>query len=187
MTGQNNPSIEFTNHPELSIKDIALLRERTVSLAAVSKKRQDGEPVRSESFLTMTYLDERYGVPLDTVVEAIALNTIVAVPGAPSHVVGLTRIRGQILALVNLHIYWRHRISGHSDCDRAVIITEGEFSFGLVCNKVEGLRSVVSSAIEAPPSDLPALTQQTIQGITDRNILLLSPTKLIEAPGFLVR
>ncbi len=184
---QNNRSTEFSNHPNLTKDDVELLRERTANLAFKSKKESDLDDAVSERYLSMTYLDERYGIPLSDVSEAIALIDLVAVPGTPPHVVGLTRLRGQIIALVNLHIYWRKQIAGHGDCDRAVIVSVDEYDFGLVCNKIEGLKTIVQSTIEETPADLPMLTKTTIRGIADRNLLLLSPEKLIKAPGFLVR
>lgn len=184
---QNNHIDDLVNHPGLTQDDIALLRERSETLASETKELYSVNNDMVESYLIVSYLDERYGIPLTVVSEAIALSNVVALPGAPPHVVGLTRLRGQILALVNLHVYWRQRITGHSDCDRAVIVTINELSFGLVCYRVEGLRKLPDSVVEPTPADLPSLTKNTIQGIADRNILLLDPEKLIAAPGFTLK
>lgn len=177
----------FSNHKGLTLEEIDLLRERTESLGEASKKICDSEEeADDERYLIVSYLDERYGVPLDAVSEVIGVSDIVVLPGSPPHIMGLTRLRGQILALVNLHVFWRNRVAGHSDCDQAVIVQAGEVCFGLACNKIEGLKAVASAGIEKTPADLPPLTKDTVRGIADRNILLIDPAALVSAPGFIV-
>lgn len=177
---------ELRNHGGLSGEELALLLERTESMSQ-NKGMTDAPDLHiQEEYLVVSYLDERYGIPLEVISEVIGIDRIVALPGAPVHVMGLTRLRGQILSLVNLHVFWRGTVSGHNDCDYAAIINAENTTFGLLCHKAQGVRGVDEKSVELPPANLPTKARDTIHGIFDRDILLIDPAKLVAAPGFVV-
>lgn len=46
--------------------------------------------------------DERYGVPVQDVVEVLRIGAVTAMPGAPAVVLGLQNLRGQAIPVVDL-------------------------------------------------------------------------------------
>lgn len=137
--------------------------------------------------LLLRFIDERFAVPLTVIREAISLRSVVVVPGAPAHVVGLTRIRGAVTALVDVRRFWSSDTRGHADADLAVIVEHRGVDFGIVCTQIEGLREFQPDEVKPPPSNLDKRQAACLIGVADRRTLLVDIPRLVAQPGFLVR
>jgi purine-binding chemotaxis protein CheW len=176
-------------HAALSSEDMEVLRARARRLASREQGRARSATADSEQYETYVcfrLLDERYGVPLAAVSEVFPLRTIVSIPGAPRHVLGLTRLRGKVIALVDLRRYWRGSTVGHVDSDLAVFVEDEGVEYGLVCNEVLGLLHIPSDEIEDVPSNVPGRLASSMRGFTSDEVMLLSSTRLRTQEGFLV-
>ena len=71
-------------------------------------------------FLSFQLADEYFGVPLEQVQEVIAFPNFTAIPGAPSHCLGIMSLRDQIIPIVDLRI--KFQIEPTLDHDTSVII-----------------------------------------------------------------
>jgi chemotaxis signal transduction protein len=183
------------NHPHfgLGTEALALLRARAEALA----RDNTGPGGRSDlanaanaqrgTYLIFGFMEERYGVPIGAVNEVIRLASAIPVPGVPSHITGLTRLRGRTLPLVNLRAFWKGGIDGSADSDLAVVADLEGYPVGFLCNRIEGLRDVSAEEIEPTPSTLAEAVRACLLGLTGRNIMLVSPAALVARPGFVVR
>ena len=137
--------------------------------------------------MVFRYLDERYGIPVSLVNEVVPLSKVLAIPGAPMHVVGLTRLRGKILALINLRSFFRKALSGFADADLAVVTEVEGRLFGIVCSKVESLLTLSSSQMDDIPDSFDDHIRRSMVGFAKRDIMLLDVKQLLAEEGFIIR
>ena len=149
-----------------------------------SQARQERERT---TYVIFRYLDEQYGLPVKRVEEVVPLASVVPIPGAPGHLVGLTRLRGRILAIVNLRSFFRRTLHGFADSDLAVVTELEGRSFAIVCTAVEAMRSLSPRDIGSVPDGLPEVARRVSAGFLDGGTMLLDPKALIAEPGFVVR
>ncbi len=176
-------------HGTLPEEAQGLLRERARYLArpaAQAKTALLSEDNDQEAYVGVRLLDEPYGLPLDAVREAVPLHTIVPVPGVPAHVAGLVRIRGRVLALVDLRRFWREEVHGHADSDLAIVVETGGVEFGVMCTAVQGLIRVEPTQIAEVPRNLPPRLAVCLRGVTSDMTMLVALDKLLVQQGFLV-
>jgi purine-binding chemotaxis protein CheW len=169
---------------------VDILRRRSQQLASPVVERDMWgtiDPKKNRrKYLCFQLMHQRYALPLEVVREVVGLKNVVLVPGAPAHVVGISRLRGEILALINLHIYWNPDIKGHMDCDMAIVVEQNGIDFGLICTAVEGLFEPPPEDIKPTPPNLSTELSACLQGVAEREIMLLNINKLLARPGFLI-
>ncbi len=179
--------VDSSPHGQLTQESLDLLEARTERFAAekssgATEEMSGGE----ESFVCFRMADQSIAVPLSTVREVVPVTTITSVPGAPPHLLGLMRLRGQVLALVNLRRFWQVDVVGHSDSDMAVIVEADGVDFGIICAEVEGLTTIrADERREVPPNTAPRLAESLL-GLARREIMLVSPRHLVAQTGFVV-
>lgn len=177
-------------HHTLSQEDLELLRQRAQQLASSQEESRDEAMTlwsRDQIYLCFRLIDKSYGLPLSAIREAIALRSIVHLPGAPQHIVGLTRLRGQIITLVDLRRFWKKEAIGYVDNPLAIILDMNGVEFGIVCNGIEGLVELAPEEISEVPKNVSAPLADCLLGLARREIMLIDPTSLLEQPRFLVR
>ena len=174
-------------HGRLSPEQAVLLQERALAVAAPTGALSGAAAAEHiESFLLLQMASERYGLPLSCVEEVIDITSRVNLPRAPQHVIGLTRVRGKVLALVDLRRFWHGRLHGYADHDRAVIINVADVTCGLVCSRTIGPLDLEPQDREPPPDNLPPALKHCLSGMLHGSVLLLDPMALVQQPGFVV-
>ncbi len=88
-----------------------------------------------------------YGVPVDQVREVRDMQAVTPVPGAPDYVEGVTNLRGQIIAVVDL----RKRLGladGDGLAEKIMIIDLDKSAVGVVVDSVTEVSTIKASDIE---------------------------------------
>lgn len=123
--------------------DESLLPARTVNTESVRE------------FLTFAVGGEEFGVALTEIVEILGIRTVTPVPRAPSDVVGVCTLRGELVTVLDTR--QRLRVAAATAPRRGRILlasaAEGE-KVGLMVDEVLGVRRFSESQIEATASAL---------------------------------
>ena len=75
---------------------------------------------------------ERYAVENRYVREVVRLADLAPVPGAPEFMAGVTNLRGEILAVVDLRRFFGVPARGITDTSRVVVLGADEAEFGVL-------------------------------------------------------
>ena len=126
--------------------------------------------------------DEHYGVNIATVESIIKLQSITAMPHAPSFVRGVTNLRGVVLPVIDL----RKRFglpAAEEDKDTRIVVVEmnGE-TVGMVVDAVSEVLNVSDEDIEPPPSLVTTADSVFITGIAkigERLVILLDLSQVL--------
>ncbi|WP_027172985.1 chemotaxis protein CheW [Methylobacterium sp. 10] len=94
-----------------------LLDERTAALA-----RRGGDIARhavTRPYLVCAAGDDRYGLPLDSVVQVVPARTYTPVPGAPPELLGLIALSGRVVSVLSLAGTLSRPVLSRADSSRA--------------------------------------------------------------------
>ena len=96
--------------------------------------------------------NEEFGLPIAAVQEIIRVPAIVAVPQAPSHVLGVANLRGRVFSVVSLRRWFGLSTTGEGDSnERCVVARLGGHLVALKVDQVLGVLRLPASAIEKTP------------------------------------
>lgn len=101
--------------------------------------------------------EDAYAIPVDVLTEIIIPQKIFPVPTAPSHVLGVINLRGNIVPIVDIRpaLSLPHK----SAPGQIAVVKHGAMMLGIVVDNVSAVLSVPENSIQALPADAGA--QQT--------------------------
>jgi purine-binding chemotaxis protein CheW len=131
------------------------------------------------AFLAFNKGAERYGVPLDQVLEVQALEQFSPVPGTPAFLPGVVHWRGSILTLLDLGKLLQVRESGLADLLVCVIVEAAGRRLAVVAREVEDIVSIPRSQVRPAPRLSEHVPPEWILGVHDQNRLLVNMQELL--------
>lgn len=129
---------------------------------------------------------ERYAVELRWIREVARLTEYTPVPGTPDHVVGLTSVRGAIIAVIDLRRLFGLTTSGLSDRSRLALIGDREPEFGLLVDRALGTTMLPASDVLAAPAGLVGAGRACVRGVTGDALIVLDGRSLLMDPRLVI-
>ena len=95
---------------------------------------------------------EWFALPLDSVSEISRVPPVTPVPGVEGFVVGLTNLRGNVLAVLDMKTLFGFpdEIEGPSSTQRMLTVSSASVSAAILVDRVEGVVTVDQEEIEPP-------------------------------------
>jgi purine-binding chemotaxis protein CheW len=161
-----------------------LADDRRVVLDARARQlaRVPNEPPRAGEVLELVgfvLAGTRYGIESRFVREVARLTGFTPVPGTPAFVLGVTNLRGEILALFDLRHLLGVVTEGVTDLGRIVVLGEHRREFGL-------LADAASEILYAPGTSLAqadaAWGRAYVRGMSPEGVIVLSGEALLTDP-----
>jgi len=148
--------------------------------ANLKKAEVSDDPVLQ--WVTFKLAGETYGVNVMQVQEVLRYSDIAPVPGAPSYVMGIINLRGNVVTVIDT----RHRfglIDGEvTDNTRIVIIEAESHVVGIMVDSVAEVVYLKQSEIETAPNIGNEESAKFIQGVCHKNkelLILIELDKLL--------
>lgn len=142
----------------------------------------------SSRYITFSLGEERFGIPLLTVREVIAMPEVTPVPQSPAHFVGIMNLRGQIISVVDLRL--KMGIKPKNLQETAVIICDlGTTSIGVVVDSIDSVLSPEPNEISDRPEIPGGKNSEYISAVYRQGenlILLLEIEKALDAKEFAI-
>jgi purine-binding chemotaxis protein CheW len=154
----------------------ALLRARAKSLARVPAAAATADTLEVVRF---TLGGESYAVEAAFVRAVLRTAEITRVPGAPDFVVGVTNLRGEILAVVDLRRFLRIPEVGLTDRTRLVVLGLEHAEFGILADTVEEVTTICADRILPPPASGAGVGREHLRGITEGALVVLDAPALL--------
>lgn len=125
---------------------------------------------------------ETYGINVMQVQEVLRYSEIAPVPGAPSYVLGIINLRGNVVTVIDT----RHRFGLGPDeitnNSRIVIIEADQYVVGILVDSVSEVVYLKQSEIETTPNVGNEENSKFIQGVCHKNddlLILIELNKLL--------
>ncbi len=128
--------------------------------------------------------NEEYGISINCTREIIRLPKVSKIPNAASYIEGVFSLRKQILPLINLGMLLGNNTGLQNESSRVVIINQGEFSFGIIVDRVSRVATVQKKLLKEVSQLEYGSCSEYIKGMISLNhgkslIMMLEPHKLI--------
>ncbi len=141
-----------------------------MSTAAQAQQAQEDPILR---WVTFRLEKEKYGVNVMQVQEVLRITEIAPVPGAPSYVLGIINLRGNVVTVVDTRKRFGLATKEPDDSSRIVIIEVNGNVIGMLVDSVAEVVDLRKSEIETAPNVGTDETARYIQGVASREGELL--------------
>jgi purine-binding chemotaxis protein CheW len=154
-----------------------ILDQRARQLAQVPEARpRAGEVLELVGFVLA---GERYGIESRFVREVARLTRFTPVPGTPAFVLGITNLRGEILALFDLRQLLGVVAEGVTDLGRIVVLGENRREFGLLADAASEILYVPGASLAQTET---AWGRAYVRGVSPDGVIVLSGEALLSDP-----
>ena len=137
-----------------------------------ANKKGDDEDLR---WVTFRLESEKYGINVMQVQEVLRVTEIAPVPGAPSYVLGIINLRGNVVTVIDTRSRFGLSSAEMDDSTRIVIIEAEEQVVGILVDSVAEVVDLKASEIETAPNVGTEESAKFIQGVAshDEELLIL--------------
>jgi purine-binding chemotaxis protein CheW len=135
-------------------------------------------------WVTYRLADEIYGINVMQVQEVLRMSEIAPVPGAPSCVLGIINLRGNVVTVVDARELFGLSSSDATDQTRIMIVEINKLIVGLLVDSVAEVVNIQNSDIDSAPNIGNEENSRYIQGVFSKNneILILVDLNRLMGP-----
>ena len=133
-------------------------------------------------WVTFKLEEETYGINVMQVQEVLRYTEIAPVPGAPSYVLGIINLRGNVVTVIDTRARFGLMGAEVTDNSRIVIIEADKPVIGILVDSVAEVVYLRSSEIDSAPNIGTEESAKFIQGVSNRDgelLILVDLNKLL--------
>lgn len=160
-----------------------ILRARARELAAAPPGDVLGMPLEAVEFQLGP---ESYAFESSYVAAVFPLTELTRLPGTPPFVLGIIHLRGEIVSLVDLRRFFDLPVQGLSDLNKVLLLQGREMSFGVLADRVEGVRVFDAERLQPALPTLGDRRSEYVRGIAEGRVVVLDAAALLEDPDMIV-
>lgn len=116
--------------------------------AAKNYAPEPTEEAGVREFLAFVVATETYALPLSCIREILRVPSVTPVPRAPSEVLGIISVRGQVTTLIDLRQRLRVPAAPVSSRTRVLLVDQGDEIMGLLCDRVLQVHRLNENEVE---------------------------------------
>jgi purine-binding chemotaxis protein CheW len=129
---------------------------------------------------------ERYAIELRWVHEVARVTDYTPVPGTPDHFVGLTSVRGDVFAVVDLRRLFGLATSSLSDQTRLVLLGDRGPELGVLMDRALGAATLPASSVVPAPAGVVGTAAACVRGVTADATVVLDGRALLFDPRLVI-
>jgi len=161
-----------------------LLKARARKLARDdAKEKPAGESIEVVEFL-LAY--ETYGIESSYVREICSLKELTPVPCTPPFVLGIINVRGQIVSVIDMKIFFDLPEHGLTDLNKVIIVHDEKMEFGILADSILGVRKIRREEIQPPLPTLTGVGAEYLTGVTKEPLVILHMAKILSSKNLVV-
>jgi len=161
-----------------------ILRDRAKVLAR-KPEREASDKVYIE-VVEFGLAQERYAVESAFVREVYPLKELTPLPCTPPFVLGIVNVRGQILSVVDLKVFFDLPEEELTDLNRVIVLHSENMEFGMLADAILDTRRVLLSQVQASLPTLTDIREDYLKGVTEERTVILDAEKLLADPRMVV-
>jgi purine-binding chemotaxis protein CheW len=156
----------------------AVMEERARALARVPE--QAARAAQGLEVIIFALANERYGLETRYVREVIRLSDFTPLPGAPDFLVGVTNLRGHILAVIDLRKFFGVAARGLTDTTRVIVLGDERDEFGVLADATSEVHTLGLGEVLEPPGSVAGVAREYVRGVTADALLILDGAVLLQ-------
>jgi purine-binding chemotaxis protein CheW len=154
----------------------AVMDERALALARVPQQEAAGGLLELVVFALGS---ERYAIETRHVREVVRFTDFTPLPGAPDFLVGITNLRGHILAVVDLRKFFGVAVRGLTDLSRVIVLGEERSEFGVLADSASEVVTLRLEDVSVSPDSVAGVAREYLRGVTS-DLMVLDGTVLLQ-------
>ena len=155
-----------------------MLAERAQRLAQVPDRSPDASEILE--LLTFQVGDDACAIETRFVQEVLRPREITFVPGVPSFLVGVTNLRGDVLAVMDLRQFFGSRAEPDHEHRRVIVLGLERPEFGIVADIVDEVTTrPLAEVLDVPPS-VSAEGRRYLKGVMADAMLVMDGALLLQ-------
>ncbi len=139
-------------------------------MSTTAEEANRGEVIQ---FVTFVLKDEVYGINVMQVQEVLRVTEIAPVPGAPSFVLGIINLRGNVVTVIDTRSRFGLPSTEVDDSSRIIVIESEKQVVGILVDAVSEVVELQMGDIDAAPNVGNEESSRYIQGVATRENSLL--------------
>jgi purine-binding chemotaxis protein CheW len=162
----------------------SILKERARALAL-----ETGPAAAVKDFIDVIEFrlaSEAYAIEYSFVREVHPLRDFTPLPGTPPFVLGIVNLRGKIISVVDLRVFFNLPARGLGDLNKVIVVRDDGMEFGILADEVTGVRTIPRIGIQPPIPTLPGIGSEYLIGITDEGMPVLDAKTILRDERIIV-
>ena len=166
--------MEKIANPSQDHRDI--LRRRAQLLAREPAPETEGAELETVEF---TLGHEHYAIESHHVRRVLPLTELVSLPCTPPFVLGITSLRGQIVSVIDLKLFFELPPAAPDGRRRMVVLSSPTMEFAIAADSVIGVSRVLLADIHPPPPTLTGIRSEYLRGVTANRLVILDGARIL--------
>lgn len=165
----------------------ALWRRRAAELAGAPDR--DSEAGETLTLVVLRLGNDRYAVPITAVREILRVGRVTPVSTAPAFVHGVINLRGVILAVLDLRVFFGIDPGPAGEGARIVVAEGGGMTVGIIVEQVEGIVDLAAAEVKPPLPSAKGVAEDYVAGIAapgGQMVVLIDLDKVLRNPRIVV-
>lgn len=164
--------------------------ERAARLQARTQEWARSEPQEQPDawleVLCFNLSEEIYAVEARYISVVLPLPQFTPLPNIPPFVLGIVNVRGHIVSVLDLRVFFELPISGLSDKNFLAVLQGPEMEFGLLIDRVLGITRIPRASLQGGLANLTGVRANYLLGVTPEQWTVLDGARLLADPNLRV-
>jgi purine-binding chemotaxis protein CheW len=163
----------------------SILKKRARELAKASESAVTAED--SLDLIEFRLASELYAIEYSFVREVYPLKDFAPLPGTPPFVLGVMNLRGQVLSIVDLRIFFDLPAKGLGELNKVIVLRDERMEFGILADDILGVRIIPKLGVQPPIPALGGDGGGYLLGIADGGLIILDAKGILGDERIVVR
>jgi purine-binding chemotaxis protein CheW len=160
-----------------------VMEQRARDLARVPDRATPAEVLEAVIF---TLGNERFALETCHVREVVRLRDLTPLPGAPDFLLGVTSLRGHILAVIDLRRFFGIAGKGLTDLNRVIVLGGERAELGVLADTASEVIALRRDQVLEPPGSVAGVARAYLRGVTAEALLVLDGAVLLRDPRLII-
>ncbi len=161
------------------------LHERAARLLRDSLKEKPSEELLEVVEFHLGH--ERYGADSLYTGEVFPLRDLTPLPCTPSFVAGIVNLRGRIVSVVDLRLFFGIPREKTSEKALVLVLQSPEMEMGILVDALAGVRQIPREKIAPPLPTMTSIGGAYLLGLAEGDLGILNVPAILEDPSLIVR
>ena len=167
----------YENSVSESEDDNRILIRRAQDLAKpLDHKIENHEDI---TVLVFSLSGEQYAVEMKFVKEVSLLKSLTILPGTPDFILGIISMRGKIISVTDLRVFFKLPRKGLSDYNKIIVLSDDKMEFAVLADNVNGVQVKDLNLMNPPPPTIHGIGKEYLSGIFSDPLILINTQAIL--------
>jgi len=163
--------------------EVAPEEKKTVLRSRAKKLSQEIESEgRDEKYfeiLEFLLAHETYAIETPFIREVYPMTELTPLPCTPAFVFGLINVRGQILTVMDMKIFFNLPERGITNLNKVIVVRKDTMELGILADEIIGIRNIPVNDLQPPLSTMTGIHAEYLKGVTGERLIVLDMERFL--------